>query len=62
MAEHRQIDAAVGGRIYVSSRTLLLKNGMLATEEGSIYASSSVAGNGRNPSEAVDQSALVNDK
>src|SRR5215470_13550919 len=40
MARHRQIDAAVRGRIYVSSRTSTPLNGVLATEEGSIYGRS----------------------
>src|SRR5215472_2451663 len=40
MARHRQTDAAVRGRIYVSSRTSPPKNGVLATEEGSIYGRS----------------------
>src|SRR5437868_1616147 len=40
MAQHRSIDAAVRGRIYVSSRTSPPKNGVLANEEGSIYGRS----------------------
>src|SRR5215471_3204113 len=43
MARHRQTDAAVRGRIYVSSRTSPPKNGVLATEEGSIYGRSNIA-------------------
>jgi len=36
-------DAAVRGRIYVSSRTSSPKNGVLATGEGSIYGRSSLS-------------------